>query len=64
MQATNPASFVTALPLSTAGRVFFIHEKVEGGRLEVRGGELVGLLVDHCIVHGNFTKFVYMTFTK
>ncbi len=31
MRVTHPASFFTALPLSTAGRVINIHEGAGGG---------------------------------
>lgn len=57
VRVTHPASFFTALPLSTAGRVFSIHERAEGRGPQARGGELqehlLGVWVDHCIVHGD-----------
>lgn len=45
MRVTHPASFFTALPLSTAGRVFSIHERAEGRGPQAReggGGEAAG----------------------
>lgn len=61
MRVTHPASFFTALPLSTAGRVINIHEGAEGCGPEARwwGGlqeYLLGVRVDHCIVHGSFNE--------
>lgn len=58
VRVTHPASFFTALPLSTAGRVFSIHERAEGRGPQARGGgelqeHLLGVWVDHCIVHGD-----------
>lgn len=38
VRVTHPASFFTALPLSTAGRVFSIHERAEGRGPQAREG--------------------------
>lgn len=67
MRVSHPASFFTALPLSTAGKVFSIHERAEepglqaGGRV---GGGAEGctntsrVLGDaRCVVCGDVTRF-------
>lgn len=42
MRVTHPASFFTVLPLSTAGRVFSIHERAEGRGPQASGGWAAG----------------------
>lgn len=41
-RVTHPASFFTALPLSTAGRFFSIHERAESLGLRATGGWAAG----------------------
>lgn len=62
MRVSHPASFFTALPLSTAGKVFSIHERAEepglqGGKGGVRTVHTAPGCWEMLVVCGNVTRF-------